>query len=106
MIRGFITIALFRTTTALSLGRSRSPSVFGSAIVRPSDSPRQFRTSTPFRHLTRVLHSMDPKGKRKATGPSPASSSAAVETPEWFKPERVRCLTEATTPNPGEERAV
>lgn len=49
---------------------------------------------------------MDPKGKRKATGPSPASSSAAVETPEWFKPERVRCLTEATTPNPGEERAV
>eukprot|EP00752_Nemacystus_decipiens_P015161 g13506.t1 len=40
---------------------------------------------------------MEPRGKQRATGSS-SSSSTTLETPEWFKPERVRCLTEATTP--------
>lgn len=101
MFRGFGTFALIRTSSALSLGLSRNPSVCGAAKGRADSPLLRSRTSTTFRHLTSVLHSMDPKGKGKAAGSSPAPGSVTLETPDWFKPERIRCLTEATTPNQG-----
>lgn len=89
-MRGFGALALIRSSTALSLGLLRNHPL--RAATTRSDS----LLSSTFRRIT-TLRTMESTGKHSAMGRS-SSSSAVLETPEWFKPERVRCLTEATSP--------
>lgn len=100
-MRGFGTLALIRSGTALSLGLLRNPSLRVATTRSDSLLSSIFRQVTP---PAVVLHAMESKGKHSATGRS-SSSSDTLDTPEWFKPERVRCLTEVTTPlNRGKPR--
>lgn len=94
MYRGFGTLALIHSSTSLSsICFTRSLSGFRAAR---SDSlrPRLPRRSREYGEIM----SMEPKGKRKASGASSASSGATLETPDWFKSDRVRCLTDVSTP--------
>lgn len=71
---------------------------------------RRARIYTTPPNLAVVLRSMErageTRGKRKASGTSSLPSitendcenGIVVETPQWFKSERVRCLTDANTP--------
>lgn len=93
MYRGFGALALIHSSTSLSpVYLTQSLSVFQAAR---SDSHRQglARRSRVYQRIA-----MASNGKRKASEGSSASGGAMPETPDWFKPDRVRCLTDVSKP--------
>ncbi|CAM9435802.1 unnamed protein product [Pylaiella littoralis] len=100
MYRGFGALALIHSSAALSIV-GHTPNYLCLLRTTRSDSLFTSRRSTRTGNITGVLRAtMGSKGKGKAAGIYSASSSnATLETPDWFKPERVRCLTDATTPS-------
>ncbi|CAM9823819.1 unnamed protein product [Ascophyllum nodosum] len=103
-----------RFSLLIAVGASNSSRILGaSGCCCFTSRPTHSRTSV-FGKVARISmpkkRSKEVKGKRKASelpanrraGLSDGvSSSDVVDTPRWFKSERVRCLTEATRPRDG-----
>ena len=109
---GLGSLALISSSRALSfICLSRSlPSVLCTPV--PTESSRRFgiytASASRSERATQLMASSGRgSGRRKAVGLSASSPAVAaqdgkgnitLEMPKWFKSERVRCLTDATTP--------
>lgn len=107
-----LTLFFRNYSSILSPAASKSIRIFGElGCCCSTPKPCYFTTANPStvaRIPSPMKRTKDLKGKgktRKIPGNDRAKSnggkSNAIDTPPWFKPERLRCLTEATSPRDG-----